>query len=663
MTMNIMSMRVQAGTETGAGVTEGDNSGKSGRFADVLMQQTDSGKNATPATANPRQPAAEALPDDVDIAALEADVQDEGVTSAATSSSQDETADNRDAKPENTSEPAPSLSSLSATISTTPISAPSNMAAEPAPAGERSTDDTAGDAPVRPASMPTSAKTTAGAALLSDIDTAPAAKAETGNEAEAEGSDAAKGALIDATDSRRRSGVESLTDAGRSTTTTEQASSSRQESGSQLPPATATKADRQALDARSPEQIPKSGPAVFEGASGQAAAPVTGAREPVAPAPQAVENPDVVARDEVEGRAVQKQAERTTAEATAASAASRSESSRQSETVPAASRPKITVEVPPPDTRRDTANSQIANSQAADSLANKDAVAVRQQEATSARPPEWLAQIEHGRRWSQPDLRAGSPMNTDDNGNALPSVDLAEGDGEQESRAKPVSTASNMPEPAPASLLSSQSGGDGAPAMNQAAVGQDAGLAVVNRDGIQAGSTAERPVLADRVVTLQQGAPEQSAKQLSQQVQVMVSQNLQEADIRLDPSNLGGLRIQVKMEQGEVQVQFLASHPQARELLDQALPRLRDMLSQQGLNLSQNQGQSQSGSQQGGFNQAAQQDGQQQSQQNAQQGGEGRSHGPRGYGSLAGDEPQTSLAGEARLSNRSDDAGRIDFFA
>ncbi|GAA3715287.1 hypothetical protein GCM10022421_23520 [Oceanisphaera sediminis] len=379
-------------------------------------------------------------------------------------------------------------------------------------------------------------------------------------------------------------------------------------------------------------------------------------------APQAVENPDVVALDEVEGRAVQKQAERTTAEATAASAASRSESSRQSETVPAASRPKITVEVPPADTRRDTANSQTA-----DSLANKDAVAVRQQEATSARPPEWLAQIEHGRRWSQPDLRAGSPMNTDDNGNALPSVDLAEGDGEQESQAKPVSTASNMPEPAPASLLSSQSGGEGAPAMNQGPVSHDAGLAVVNRDGIQTGSTAERPVLADRVVTLQQGAPEQSAKQLSQQVQVMVSQNLQEAEIRLDPSNLGGLRIQVKMEQGEVQVQFLASHPQARELLDQALPRLRDMLSQQGLNLSQNQGQSQSGSQQGGFNQAAQQDAQQQSQQqsqqNAQQGGEGRSHGPRGYGSLAGDEPQTSLAGEARLSNRSDDAGRIDFFA
>ncbi|MDX1267548.1 MAG: hypothetical protein R3311_09295, partial [Oceanisphaera sp.] len=73
--------------------------------------------------------------------------------------------------------------------------------------------------------------------------------------------------------------------------------------------------------------------------------------------------------------------------------------------------------------------------------------------------------------------------------------------------------------------------------------------------------------------------------------------------------------------------------------------------------------QGQSGSQQGGFNQAAQQDAQQQSQQDAQQRGEGRSNGPRGYGSLAGNEAQASSVDEARFSSRTDDAGRIDFFA
>ncbi|WP_375057627.1 flagellar hook-length control protein FliK [Zobellella sp. DQSA1] len=111
------------------------------------------------------------------------------------------------------------------------------------------------------------------------------------------------------------------------------------------------------------------------------------------------------------------------------------------------------------------------------------------------------------------------------------------------------------------------------------------GGSLFQRDG-QLQVTAERPVQPERALTLQ-GAPEQGARQLAQQVQIMVNQNLQEADIRLSPSDLGGLRIQLRMEQGEVHVQFLASQPQARELLEQALPRLREMLVQQGLNLGQ----------------------------------------------------------------------------
>ncbi|MBR9856099.1 MAG: flagellar hook-length control protein FliK [Gammaproteobacteria bacterium] len=641
MTMNIMSMRVQTGTETGGRIGEGDSAGEHGRFADVLTQQTGSGKSASQTKADHSRQTAAVKPDDADIAASGTAVQDEK-TATSTTSPLDETADNRDAEPANTTGPEPSLSSLS---TTTPNSTPTTVAAESVQAGESSADDTASDVSAPAAS---------------------ATKADT--EDEAAGSDSIKGAATDAADDAwRGSGTESLTLAGRSAITAEPGLSSRQEGGSQLPPTMATKAEQQVAeqqasgkqpaDSPSAEQIRKADSAIFEGASGQATAPAKGAREPAVPAPQAAANPDFAGFDEAEGRAEQKQAERIPQEMTAMPlAVSQAGAGQQSKTTSAEGRPKVTAEAAPLDTRRDTADSQTA-----DSLANKDTIVVRQQEAISVRTPEWLAQIEHGRRWSQPDLRAGSPVNNDENGKALPSVTLAEGEGEQQNQAEPVSTSSGAFEPTSASLLPGQSGGEGAAAMNQAPVVQDAGMMVMNRDGIQTGSTSERPALLERVVTLQQGAPEQSAKQLSQQVQVMVNQNLQEAEIRLDPSNLGGLRIQVKMEQGEVQVQFLASHPQARELLDQALPRLRDMLSQQGLNLSQNPGQS--GSQQGGFNQAAQQDAQQQSQQDAQQRGDGRSNGPRGYGSLAGNEAQASSVDEARLSSRTDDAGRIDFFA
>src|SRR5690606_17281789 len=92
--------------------------------------------------------------------------------------------------------------------------------------------------------------------------------------------------------------------------------------------------------------------------------------------------------------------------------------------------------------------------------------------------------------------------------------------------------------------------------------------------GREAGATAAERApqpQGERLLNLHQGAPEQNARQLSQQVQVMVNQELQEADIRLNPSELGGMRIQLKFEQGEVSLQIQAQHTQARDMLEQAM--------------------------------------------------------------------------------------------
>ncbi|MHA6963360.1 flagellar hook-length control protein FliK [Zobellella denitrificans] len=265
-------------------------------------------------------------------------------------------------------------------------------------------------------------------------------------------------------------------------------------------------------------------------------------------------------------------------------------------------------------------------------------VAAERDEAT----PDWLVQIEHGRRWQQASesgkmlppepavpmmLRAASGRGALVDFSAMPGAELEPGN---------VSLRATMVEGEPVSP----------PADDRVPIAETVLPAVA---GSREGSPLlppERSGPAERSLALQ-GAPKQNARQLAQQVQVMVSQDLQEADIRLSPSELGGLRIQLKMEQGEVNIQFLASQPQARELLDQALPRLREMLVQQGLTLGQGQV--------GGFN----------GQQGAQQQAAGGERGDRGEPGSAATEGNGSpeLADVEPSGTRLAADGRIDFFA
>lgn len=90
-----------------------------------------------------------------------------------------------------------------------------------------------------------------------------------------------------------------------------------------------------------------------------------------------------------------------------------------------------------------------------------------------------------------------------------------------------------------------------------------------------------------------------AAGQLRERVQLMVRQNIQVAEIRLDPAELGQMQIRINLQQEQASVQFIVQQQQAKELLEQQMPRLREMLQQQGIQLGDGQVQQQSRQQQG----------------------------------------------------------------
>ncbi|MBE4581726.1 flagellar hook-length control protein FliK [Vibrio navarrensis] len=105
---------------------------------------------------------------------------------------------------------------------------------------------------------------------------------------------------------------------------------------------------------------------------------------------------------------------------------------------------------------------------------------------------------------------------------------------------------------------------------------------------------------------------EMASEQVAEKVQMMMSKNLKNLDIRLDPPELGRMQIRMTMNNDLAHVHFTVSNPQAREMIEQTLPRLREMLAQQGMQLADSSVQQQaSGQQQRQYSAGGQGDGQQ----------------------------------------------------
>ncbi len=65
----------------------------------------------------------------------------------------------------------------------------------------------------------------------------------------------------------------------------------------------------------------------------------------------------------------------------------------------------------------------------------------------------------------------------------------------------------------------------------------------------------------------------------------LASQNIKEADIRLDPPELGQLQVRVSVNQDQASVTFTSPHANVREALDQNAFRLREMFQGEGMDL------------------------------------------------------------------------------
>jgi flagellar hook-length control protein FliK len=75
------------------------------------------------------------------------------------------------------------------------------------------------------------------------------------------------------------------------------------------------------------------------------------------------------------------------------------------------------------------------------------------------------------------------------------------------------------------------------------------------------------------------------AKELGHQVTWLSGQEVKQAQIRLNPENLGPLDVKVSVEHGRVDVAFTTHHPETAAAVQQGLDQLNQMLGGQGLSL------------------------------------------------------------------------------
>ncbi len=95
---------------------------------------------------------------------------------------------------------------------------------------------------------------------------------------------------------------------------------------------------------------------------------------------------------------------------------------------------------------------------------------------------------------------------------------------------------------------------------------------------------AARNFVVQTAVPVPVGQPQWS-QAVGEKVLWLAAQNVSSAEINLHPKDLGPIQVRVSVNQEQTTVNFTSHHAVVREVLDQNLNRLRDMFSEQGLNL------------------------------------------------------------------------------
>ena len=112
------------------------------------------------------------------------------------------------------------------------------------------------------------------------------------------------------------------------------------------------------------------------------------------------------------------------------------------------------------------------------------------------------------------------------------------------------------------------------------AVASTIGIAKTHMTAGQSGSV-------DTGIKLSNTEPQQFAGEMATHVRVLKSQSGGEVKLNLHPAELGRMSISVSTEGSETKVIFVVENTQARQSIETALPRLREMLDQAGLSLTE----------------------------------------------------------------------------
>jgi flagellar hook-length control protein FliK len=181
-------------------------------------------------------------------------------------------------------------------------------------------------------------------------------------------------------------------------------------------------------------------------------------------------------------------------------------------------------------------------------------------------------------RVPRPDVSAGRVSSLNVATNAVPDRAVAE-----------IATA--LPASAPAQQIASESLAVVAdklvasPAAVSPPAPQDgAGFAAPLPSGTHAsGAAAPTARVVEIPVPVQQNG---WGEALGNRVAWLANQQIQSAELHLNPPQLGPIEVQIRMADNQASIEFGAHHAPVRDAIESALPRLREMFAAQGLNLA-----------------------------------------------------------------------------
>jgi flagellar hook-length control protein FliK len=102
-----------------------------------------------------------------------------------------------------------------------------------------------------------------------------------------------------------------------------------------------------------------------------------------------------------------------------------------------------------------------------------------------------------------------------------------------------------------------------------------------------AGPSAQQPIYSSAHATIATPLNHPAfAQDLSQRVMLFAGQRVQNAELAVTPADLGPIKVSIEMRGQEATLAFSAQHATTRAAIEDALPRLREMFADQGLQLA-----------------------------------------------------------------------------